>query len=243
MLKSLLPHIDNINKLDEKNGHSAAHICAIYGELECLRILCMHGLDLTIADKFGCLPQHLAAKHNHARIVEFLYDYGCSFNRKCDQGKIPLHYACEYGSLSALKALSGYYIDLTMLDGNGMSPAHLACATNKLDCLKFMISMGFPKDKVLSANCGRNLAHTCCLYGSVDCLHWLLESKVNLRALDGKSLASGLPFLRALFDRKVIFDQKTTILSHICAVWVATPSVSTVSFSMTTKSTSTHQTK
>ncbi len=52
MLRGMLPYIDNINMVDN-NQQTAAHICAKFNELECLKILYANGLDLEREDKFG----------------------------------------------------------------------------------------------------------------------------------------------------------------------------------------------
>ncbi len=52
MLKGMLPFIDDINKLDN-NQQTAAHLCAKFNELECLKILYANGVNLELPDKFG----------------------------------------------------------------------------------------------------------------------------------------------------------------------------------------------
>lgn len=52
MLTAMLPHIDDINKVDNYQ-QTAAHVAAKFNELECLKILYANGIDLELADKFG----------------------------------------------------------------------------------------------------------------------------------------------------------------------------------------------
>ena len=191
MLKGLLPHIDDINKLD-KNNQNAAHIAAKHGELECLKILTANGIDLTKTDNFGMQVSHIAAQYNHSDIIDFLFEIGVSLNTPCNEGKLPFHYAAEYGSFETLKAMTDYYIDLSFTDNDGNTAAHLSAKNDRFNCLKFLVRKRLPVDKVRN-NFGRNVAHVCCFYGSVRCLHWLFQNNIiNIHSVDGKNNNSKL---------------------------------------------------
>ena len=182
MLKGLLAHVEDINKLDN-NNQTAAHIAAKHGELECLKILTANGIDLKQTDDAGMQVSHIAAQYNHSDIIDFLFEIGISLSEPCKQGKLPFHYAAEYGSFETLKAMTDYYIDLSFTDKDGNTAAHLSAKNDKFNCLKFLVRKRIPVDKVRN-NSGRNVAHICCYYGSVRCLHWLFHNKI----IDGNNL-------------------------------------------------------
>ena len=178
MLRGLLQYINNVNTLD-KNLQNAGHICAKYGELDCLRLLAANGIDLRHKDALGMAASHLAAKYNHAHILEFLFEMGVPLNEYCAGGKLPWHYACESGSLDAVRLISGHFVDLSMPDVlEGNTGAHLAAKHDRLACLKLLERLGVPVGLVRNG-LQRSVAHICCLYGSVKCLHWFFETFIN----------------------------------------------------------------
>ena len=184
MLQSILPYIDDINKLDQ-NNQTAAHVASKYGELECLRVLVANEINLNITDKLGMLTTHLAAQHDHENIIEFLFEIGTPFNLGCNEGKLPLHYAAEYGSFKSLKKICEFHVDLSIRDQDGNTAAHLAGKNDHLKCLKYFKKLGIPFDKIRN-NLGRNLTHICSINGAIKSLHWLLEDNADRLAIDGK---------------------------------------------------------
>jgi ankyrin repeat protein len=55
------------------------------------------GANLVAADHKGRQPAHLAAMHNHVKILRMLFDHGVDLDCTCEAGKTPLHYAAQYG--------------------------------------------------------------------------------------------------------------------------------------------------
>lgn len=199
MLRGLLKYIEDINTLDN-NLQNAAHICAKYGELNCLRLLAANGINLRHKDSLGMDPSHLAAYYNHPHILEFLFETGVPLGEYCAGGKMPFHYACESGALEAVKLMSGYFVDLSMTDLlEGNTGAHFAAKHDRLGCLRLLESLGVPVSLVRNG-LERSVAHLCCLHGSVKCLHWFLETfKFDVYAVDSKRVFWGAKWFGLLY--------------------------------------------
>jgi ankyrin repeat protein len=184
MLKGLLPYVDDLNKQD-KNGQTAAHICALHGELECLKVLAANSANLFLVDKNGMLLSHLAAQFNHSKIIEFLFQMGITLKIASVEGKLPIHYAAQFGSFESLKLLSEYYVDISQVDNDGNYAAHLASINDKLKCLKYLVKIGTPINASVNKK-GRTFAHVCAFHNSVGSLHWLLENGADTGLRDCK---------------------------------------------------------
>ena len=71
MVKKLLSTDPSLaNHVDDHT--SPLHEAARYGHLDMVRLLLRHGADPTFRDSAGRTPQDVAAKSNHADVVELL---------------------------------------------------------------------------------------------------------------------------------------------------------------------------
>ena len=68
MVEELIQHITDIDIVDS-NGQTAAHLAAYHGESECLKALISSGRNITLEDKLGRSPAHLAATKNHPAVL------------------------------------------------------------------------------------------------------------------------------------------------------------------------------
>lgn len=169
--------------MQDNNGCTAAHIAAKFGQVECLKILYDHGIDLYLQDRNGKNLTHYAAEFNHPNVIEFCMELEIPLNTRCKSGKLPIHYASEFGCVDALKKL--VTIDLSVRDGGENTAAHLAVRNDHLNCLKFLVKLGLPLNNTKNKQ-GRNVPHEACYFGAINCLHWMFESGlVDISSLDG----------------------------------------------------------
>lgn len=77
-------------------------------------------------DQSGLAPLHLAARGDHAAVVEALAAAGADLSlADYRQGWSPAHWAAAKGNAAALRALGKAGAPLALADGTGNSPAFL----------------------------------------------------------------------------------------------------------------------
>lgn len=65
---------------------------AKYGELECLKVLIANSINLELVDEHGMNVSHIAARFNHPKIIEYLFNLGYRLDEPSNDGKLPVHY-------------------------------------------------------------------------------------------------------------------------------------------------------
>lgn len=83
-----------INKKD-KYGLSLLHIAAHEGEIELVKFLIKHGINIDVVDNNNCTPLKDAVMMNEMDIVKFLVGNGADIKNQDKEGKGLLHYARE----------------------------------------------------------------------------------------------------------------------------------------------------
>ncbi|KAF5240324.1 hypothetical protein FANTH_9584 [Fusarium anthophilum] len=72
-----------------------AHITALHGHSNSLRLLLERGTDANAADKEGRTPLHLAAQYSHPECISLLLAQGVNVNAKDNNRRTPLHEAAS----------------------------------------------------------------------------------------------------------------------------------------------------
>ncbi|KAJ7328233.1 Transient receptor putative cation channel sub A member 1 [Desmophyllum pertusum] len=81
---------------------------------------------ITLVDHRGRTPLHMAARKNHAHVVEFLLENGAALGPKDDERRSPLFTAANFGADSVVKLLMERGADVTIRDTNLKSVLHAA---------------------------------------------------------------------------------------------------------------------
>lgn len=68
-------------------------------------------------DSKGRQAAHLAAMHNHVKILQLLFDHGVDLDCRCQAGKTPLHYAAQHGGAVNIFECYAYASMLSRLMG------------------------------------------------------------------------------------------------------------------------------
>ena len=90
----------------------------------------------------GETPLHIACKHCHFPIIEYLVQEGANVNASGrDEGITPLYYACNSGPLRVVELLveKGAHVDGL---GNFRTPAQWACRAGHVDILRYLMQQG-----------------------------------------------------------------------------------------------------
>ena len=105
-------------------GSTALHLAALFGHVDCVRVLVEGGASVDKRTQFGCTPLHLAAEREHCEIVTYLLEKGASVNSRDDRlGQTPLHCA---SSAAVAKELLRWGADPNMRDDYGETPIDVA---------------------------------------------------------------------------------------------------------------------
>lgn len=81
---------------------------------------------ITLVDVRGRTPLHMAARKNHANVVEFLLEKEAVVDPKTDDRRTPLFYAADYGAVDVVKLLMERGADVTIRDIELQSVLHAA---------------------------------------------------------------------------------------------------------------------
>lgn len=177
---------------------------AEYGDEACVRAHVKRGMDPNAVDH-GYTALHLAAQHNHCRIVAFLLESGAKVDP--DTPCTPLHRASYAGALEAARLLveagaslsavdrsfgdlrtplhKARSVDVALLlidgsdlearDKDGATPLHVAAEAGNLDVIDLLLETGAKIDAVDDR--GRTPAHRAAARGQRDALAAVFSSQ------------------------------------------------------------------
>ncbi|CVL05254.1 uncharacterized protein FMAN_10885 [Fusarium mangiferae] len=94
------------NAKDKMEGDiSLAHITALHGHIDSLRLLLGYGIDANAADVEGRTPLHFAAHHSHPECISLLLAHGANINAKASNRSTPLHEAASNADEECVRLL------------------------------------------------------------------------------------------------------------------------------------------
>ena len=91
--------------IQHQHGRAPAHIAAMYGHIERLRVLSDLGADLNALDDIGNTPAHWAARQDQAEVLRVLSDLGADLNALTEHGFTPADIALIEGHAEVLNVL------------------------------------------------------------------------------------------------------------------------------------------
>jgi len=120
----------NINAKCGQSGSTPLHTAVFYGRAKVVQTLLNHGADVSLTDKQGDSPLHLACsgarKTGREAIIRSLLQKGADIHDKDKHGRTPLHRAITYGSIQSLELLLERGADISIKDGGGYNALHWA---------------------------------------------------------------------------------------------------------------------
>jgi ankyrin repeat protein len=178
VLAALLAHGGEFGALDVAlfNAVENCHPLALQSLLK------QHRLDLTVRNKDGLSPLHLAARCSSGEVVQLLLDAGVDIDEQCTRyQKNALQFACTNKDLGALRVLVAGGARIYAADRMSTTALHTACWADNMAALSVLATAGV--DVVAAAKCDASLlcsaasAHT-----STNVLRHLIRSGVDLSA-------------------------------------------------------------
>ncbi|XP_055932458.1 ankyrin-3-like [Argiope bruennichi] len=189
-----------------ENGQTPLHLALIRGKLLAARKLISLGADLSIRNKDGFTPLHLAVIHDCVSLIDYLIDTEseCDVNAFDENGNTALHIAVLLGKINAIHALLIRGADADFPNREVNAPLHIAIIQGNSDVLDIVLQY-VTKPNILDKDELRPL-HLAVLHNQIDAIPkigCLDNIKVNYLNGDGDSalhLATKLGNLEAIAE-------------------------------------------
>jgi ankyrin repeat protein len=126
-LAALIPQLSVPVDTPNGDGDSALHLVALYGYIECARVLLDQGARAGAADEGGAVPLHDAAAGGFRELVALLLDAAPECLDVGDQdGDTPLHNAARGGHAEVVQLLLDRGADQGAVNADLRTPLALA---------------------------------------------------------------------------------------------------------------------
>nr|XP_048704533.1 ankyrin repeat domain-containing protein 53 [Caretta caretta] len=149
-----VPYQDKLIVLGDFNapGFSAIHLAALYGRLECLKLIVeKFEVDVNLASLTGWTPIHLVMnKESGPRALEclqYLIGKGADINVQNQGGTSPLHKAASEGRLDCIIELVEAGADVHAKDAEGQQPIDLCRIWAHRSCARYLNDAMWKTDK------------------------------------------------------------------------------------------------
>ena len=157
---------------------------------DAVRCLLKNAADVTIVDKNGFMPLHLACKRHCTKLVELLLLAHPETVNARESGRqlTPLHIAATSGDIACVELLLMYNADIDALSTEGVKPIHMAALSGNTAVVRCLLDNG--ADDLALTNEGRLPLHNACTFGHTRVVELLLDrspSSVNTAATNDRA--------------------------------------------------------
>ena len=118
------------------------HDAAASGDVQELKTLISHGVDVNIRERDVSASLHRAAQHGHMQLVEILLAEGADIDVGDYMSATPLHYAVEKGYKEIAELLLANGADINAKGYNGDTPLHYAAENGRKEVTELLIARG-----------------------------------------------------------------------------------------------------
>uniref|UniRef100_A0A674G8U6 Ankyrin repeat domain 52 n=1 Tax=Taeniopygia guttata TaxID=59729 RepID=A0A674G8U6_TAEGU len=174
--------------LRDKQGYTAVHYAAAYGNRQ--------NLELLLEMSFNCLedvessvpvsPLHLAAYNGHCEALKALAETLVNLDVRDHKGRTALYLATERGASECVQVLTSHGASALVKERKRKwTPLHAAAANGNTDSLHLLIDSGERADitDVMDIH-GQTPLMLAIMNGHVDCVHLLLDKGSTADAAD-----------------------------------------------------------
>ncbi|XP_041436534.1 ankycorbin isoform X5 [Xenopus laevis] len=125
-------------KMDSE-GKTAFHLAAAKGNVDCLRVILTHGIDVSAQDLSGHSALHLAVRNNHIECVKRLLQSKCPVDSTDNAGKSPMHYAAANGCVASVQILCDQKCPINIKDLEENTPLLVAVLHGHIEVCKYLL--------------------------------------------------------------------------------------------------------
>ncbi len=125
----------------DKLSKSVLHSAAASGNIDVAQFFLAKKISIGATSVEGT-PLHLAAKHGHPRMVDFLLSKGADKNAKANHNITPIYLASQHGHEEIVKTLEMMGADVNIADTEGNTPLHRAAENGFLEICRVLESRG-----------------------------------------------------------------------------------------------------
>ncbi|XP_041425607.1 ankycorbin isoform X2 [Xenopus laevis] len=115
------------------------HLAAAKGNVDCLRVMLTHGIDVSAQDISGHSALHLAVRNNHIECVKRLLQSKCPVDSTDNAGKSPMHYAASNGCVASVQILCDQKCPTNIKDLEGNTPLLVAVLHGHIEVCKYLL--------------------------------------------------------------------------------------------------------
>jgi ankyrin repeat protein len=126
----------------DKAGVSPIHIAASDGNVEMIKLLHSHGVDMNAGRDVGKSPLILAATHNNLSAIQTLLEMGVNVDSGASGGVSVMHHAAAAGATRAVELLHSFGLNIDSLDEFNKSPQCHAASNGHVDTVLALEHLG-----------------------------------------------------------------------------------------------------
>ena len=142
----------DVNCVGKRYHDTPLSRASCWGHKDVVKLLLDRGAELNKADKYGCIPLHLAAAHD---VVQLLLDRGADPNKANNDGWTPLHLAVYKGRKEAVELLLEGGAEPNRTNIDGWTPLHVASYRGgPQDVVQLLLGRGADANKAANDNAG-----------------------------------------------------------------------------------------
>jgi hypothetical protein len=147
--KKLISQGANVNEQDVSSGNTPLHSACYQGELELVKLLLEHNVDVNLVNKklstalhFVCLG--VERTRERQKIVHLLVENKADIDQVDTENSTALHFACTGGDVVLVSTLVQLGASVSAADHQGNTPLHMAVSHGKKEAVLCLISNGAP---------------------------------------------------------------------------------------------------
>ncbi|KAJ3337372.1 phosphate system positive regulatory protein pho81 [Gonapodya sp. JEL0774] len=123
----------------EIHNRTPLHYVAMYGHVECARLLLAHGASLEEQDLDGSTPLVHAIAGGHVEVVKTFLDHGVNVEPAQESDPVPLCLACAGGKKEIVRLLLEKGAKMNVADAEGLYPLHISARAGNAGICKLLI--------------------------------------------------------------------------------------------------------
>lgn len=164
-------------------GTNLVHMAAYGGNLESVRYLVEHGVNVFAKDSDSENTLHYAARSGSLDCIKYLVGQGVDVKARTQSGKSMLHFRKANQSLECLKYLVDEHgLDVNATDSTGMTPLHCmyerSGGKKLLECVKYLVEKGADINRVSDDSTTILAGALAC--GDLESVKYLVEKGADL---------------------------------------------------------------